>query len=161
MKRYTKLNGSVEDVTIYPSVILGQEMHLQTYLGTYLYETILAQVAAGTITGAYQTLLNDYILRTTAWWTMLELIPSLYVKVDNGGLMIRVSDDTTTISQQDLVREMDSTRQKAHYYTDRLIRYLCANNELFPEYNTCRNGDLKPEREAYSVAGFEISKRRR
>lgn len=160
MKRYTKLNGSVEDVFIYPSVIIAQEKHAQTYLGSNLYDKIIAEVTAGTLTGDYQTLVDSYLRRSVMWWAMLELIPDMYVKVDNGGLMIRVSDDTTTISQRDFVRELDNARQNAHYYTDKMIRYLCANSELFPEYLTCDNGGIPAQRSVYSVAGLEISSKR-
>ena len=161
LKRYTKLNGSVEDVFIYPSVIVAQEMHLQTYLGSNLYEKIISDVEGGTITGVYQTLLDDYIRRAAAWWVVLELIPNLYTKIDNGGLMIRVSEDTTPISQRDFVRELDNARNKAHFYTDKMIRYLCANSELYPEYLTVPDGGIPAEKTVYNVAGFEISSKRR
>ena len=161
MKRYTKLNDSVEDVFIYPSVILAQEKNVQTYLGSNLYDKIIADVEAGTITGVYQTLLDSYIRRAVMWWTMLDLIPAMYVKIDNGGLMIRVSDDTTTISQTDYTRELNNARENAHYYTEKMIRFICANSSDYPEYNTCNTGDLAPVKSVYSVAGFEVSRRRR
>lgn len=157
LKRYTKLNEGVEDTYIYPSVTLAQEKHLQSYLGTALYEKIINDTASGSISGNYLTLRNDYIRRAVAWWTMVELIPDMYVKVDNGGLMIRVSEDTTTITQDDLRNEQDRARSNAMYYTDRMRRYICTNSELFPEYSEIEEGDIPAQKDVFPT--FEISRR--
>ena len=66
---------------------------------------------------------------------MVELIPSLYVKMDNGSLVLRVSEDTQTITPDDLHREVERARQNAQFYTYRMYQYLCNNSSLFPEYS--------------------------
>lgn len=51
----------------------------------------------GSIMGVYLILWNDYVCRVVVWWIMVEFISDMYVKVDNGGLMICVSEDIIII----------------------------------------------------------------
>ena len=88
---------------------------------------------------------------------MVELIPNLYVQLDNGGLVIRSADNTTQISQDDLHREIERARQNAQFYTSRMIAYLCANNALFPEYSSNTGADMTPETSVYYQNGMSVS----
>jgi hypothetical protein len=156
IKRNTHLNGSVEEGYMNPFITLAQDKYLQIYLGTKLFDKIKADVAAGTISGVYKTLLDSYCLKVVLWWYMVEAIPHFYVKVDNGGLAIRTSEDTTPINKGDLTRELDLARNNAQFYTERLIKYLCENSELYDEYTEEQEGGIYPERKTYSEAGYEI-----
>ncbi len=156
IKRYTHLNGSVEEAYITPFVTTAQDIYIQQYLGTKLLNRIKADVAAGTIAGNYKNLLDNYIRKALLWWYMVEAIPHFYVKIDNGGLVIRTSEDTTTISKADLTRELDIARNKAQFYTETMVKYLCDNTELFDEYTEEQEGGFYPEKRTFSEAGYEI-----
>lgn len=157
LKRMTSLNNSIEESYIIPSVILAQDVELQQYLGTKLLDKLKAEVKAGTLSGNYETLMDDYVRKMVVWWTMVNLIPSLYVKIDNGGLVIRTADNTSTISVDDLQREVDRARMNAQFYTQRLVDYLCNNSGLFPEYSQNTGSDMLPQLQAYSQNGLTIS----
>ena len=157
LKRFTHVNGSVEEAYIQPSVMLAQDKYIQSFLGTDLFTKLKTDIAASSLAGDYITLMNNHVRRVTLWWTMLELIPRMHVRLDNGGLVIRVSEDSQPITKGDLNRELDLARQNAQFYTDRMIDYLCENSSLFPEYSSNSADDVKPEKKAYYVAGMEIS----
>ena len=157
LKRFTHVNGSVEEAYIQPSVMLAQDKYIQSFLGTDLFNKLKTDIAASSLSGDYVTLMNNHVRRVTLWWTMLELIPRMHVRLDNGGLVIRVSEDSQPITKGDLNRELDLARQNAQFYTDRMIDYLCENSSLFPEYSSNSADDIKPEKKAYYVAGMEIS----
>ena len=161
MKRYSHLNGSVEEAYIRPQIMLAQDKYVQSYLGTDLLNRLKDDVMNGTLAGVYDTLLNDYVRKMCLWWTMVEMIPHLYVRLDNGGLAIRTSEDTTPVSKADLDREMNLSRDNAQFYTERLIDYLCVNSTSFPEYTSNVSPDMKPERSTYYDSGLEISSNRR
>ncbi len=55
---------------------------------------------------------------------------------------------------------MDNARENAQYYTQRMIDYLCNNTSLFPEYSDSEPGDILPEKNVYSVAGYEVGGRK-
>lgn len=157
VKRLTSLNGSVEDSIIVPAIILAQDKYLQAYLGTDLLNKLKSDISGGTVTGVYETLLDDYVRKATCWWTLVELIPNLYVRLDNGGLMIRSADNAQPISEQDLHREVERARQNAQFYTERLVSYLIYNSSLYPEYTSNTSPDMQPERISYNQNGMTVS----
>jgi len=157
IKRITNINGSIEDAYLIPSIILSQDKYIQLYLGTDLLEKLKSDISGAGLSGDYATLMNDYVRKSTLWWTMVELIPSLYVKMDNGSLVLRVSEDTQTISPDDLHREVERARQNAQFYTYRMYKYLCNNSSLFPEYSTNTGADMLAQPADYFQSGMSIS----
>lgn len=157
IKRITNINGSIEDAYLVPSIILAQDKYIQLYLGTDLLEKLKSDISGSSLTGDYATLMDSYVRKATLWWTMVELIPSLYVKMDNGSLVLRVSEDTQAISPDDLHREVERARQNAQFYSYRLYKYLCNNLSLFPEYNSNTGADMLPQPADYFQSGMTIS----
>jgi|TARA_R100000479_G_scaffold92544_1_gene45630 hypothetical protein len=157
LKRITQLNGAVEEAVMVPAIILAQDKYLQQYLGTDLLNKLKSDVAGSGPSGVYETLLDDYVRKTTAWWSMVEMLPNLYVKLDNGGLVIRTAENTTAIGPDDLHREIENARQNAQFYTTRMVEYLCHNQTSFPEYTSNTSPDMLPQRTAYYQNGMTIS----
>ena len=157
MKRLTQLNGGVEDAVMVPAIILAQDKYLQQYLGTDLHEKLKADISGGTLTGNYEVLVDTYVRKVAVWWAMVEMLPNLYVKLDNGGLVIRSAENTSPIGEDDLHREIENARQNAQFYTTRLVEYLCYNQSLYPEYNSNSGADMSPEFSAYYQNGMTIS----
>ena len=157
IKRITNINGSIEDAYLVPSIILAQDKYIQLYLGTDLPEKLKSDISGSYLSGDYATLMDSYVRKATLWWTMVELIPSLYVKMDNGSLVLRVSEDTQAISPDDLHREVERARQNAQFYSYRLYDYLCHNSGLFPEYSTNTGADMLPQPADYYQSGMSIS----
>lgn len=157
LKKYTAITDAVDPNIIRPAIYLAQDKQITNYLGTDLMNKIKADVSAGTLSGDYETLLNDYVLKSLLWWTMVELYPSLLYKHDNGNLVSRQSEDTTPVTKGEMESLKESARDNARYYTNRLVDYLCYNSELFPEYTSNTNNDIKPDRNPYGKSSFLIS----
>ena len=157
LKRVTQLNGGVEEAVMVPAIILAQDKYLQQYLGTDLLNKLKADIRDVSLAGVYETLVDDYVRKATAWWSMVEMLPNLYVKLDNGGLVIRTAENTAAIGPDDLHREIENARQNAQFYTTRLVEYLCANLTSYPEYSSNTSPDMLPQRTAYYQNGMTIS----
>ena len=157
LKKYTAITDAVDPNIIRPAIYLAQDKQITNYLGTDLMNKIKADVSAGTLSGDYEILLNDYVLKSLLWWTMVELYPSLLYKHDNGNLVSRQSEDTTPVTKGEMESLKESARDNARYYTNRLVQYLCYNSTLFPEYTSNSNNDIKPDRNPYGKSSFLIS----
>jgi hypothetical protein len=92
-------------------------------------------IAGNTLSGDYQTLVDDYARRVVLWWTMVEALPSLTYKVDNGTLVQRTSEDSSPVSDVVFKDMLNRARANAEYYTALMVDYLCANSSEFPEYS--------------------------
>ena len=144
LTKYTQLNEAVDTNLIRPAIYLAQDKYIQLWLGTDLMNKIKSDIQNNTIAGNYATLLNNYIVKPTAWWTMVELYPSLVYKLDNGNVVSRQSEDTTPVTKGELDSLVDKARDNATFYTQRLVDYLCDNNSLFPEYTSNTFPDISP-----------------
>ena len=158
-KRVTQLSGTIDESWFVPSIILAQDKYVQIYLGTALYEKLKTEVSGGAaIPEPYLTLLDTYVRKVTAWWSMVELIPNLYVQIDNGGLVIRTSENTAAITPNDLNRQVEMARNSAQFYTKQMYRYLSSNTYLFPEYTSNSGWQISPEPAVYNQNGFTITR---
>lgn len=158
LKKYTQLNEAVDTNLIRPAMYLAQDKFITLYLGTNLSNKIKSDIENNTLAGVYETLLNEYIVKPTAWWTMVELYPMLVYKHDNGNLVTRQSENTTAISQSDLSSLRDMARDNAEYYTQILVDYLCANSSSYPEYSTNTSPDKTPIRVVNRQSQIAISR---
>ena len=146
LKKYTQLNEAVDTNLIRPAIYLAQDKYITLWLGTNLSNKIKDDIENNTLAGVYETLLNEYIVKPTAWWTMVELYPMLMYKHDNGNLVTRQSENTTAITQGELSALRDMARENANYYTQMLVDYLCANSGSYPEYSTNTSPEKTPLR---------------
>ena len=144
LKKYTQLNEAVDTNLIRPAIYLAQDKYITLWLGTNLSNKIKDDIFNNTLAGVYETLLNEYIVKPTAWWTMVELYPMLMYKHDNGNLVTRQSENTPAISPGELSALRDMARENANYYTQMLVDYLCANSGSYPEYSTNTSPEKTP-----------------
>ena len=157
IKKYTTINGSVDPNILYANVYLAQDKWVLPFLGTDLMNKIKTDVAANTITGIYQTLLEDYVQKALLWWLMCEVTPSLCYRMDNGTLVQRQSEDTVPISDAVMKDMMDRARQNAEFYTRILVDFLCHNSSLLPEYTSNTFPDTSPRTDVTNTWNYYFS----
>lgn len=160
IKKYTTLTTAVDVNIITPAVYLAQDKSIQRFLGTELFNKLKSDISNNNLSGDYATLMDEYVLKATLWWTMVELYPSLLYKLDNGNLVSRQSEDTTPVTKYEMESLRDAARDNARYYTKRLVDYLRFNNNLFPEYSSNKNNDIFPDRNPYGKSNFLITNSR-
>ena len=126
-------------------------------LGTDLMNKLKDDVAAGTISGDYQTLLEDYVQKMLLWWVLLDVTPNLCYRMDNGTLVQRQSEDTVPISDAVMKDMIDRARQNAEHYTTRLVDYLCHNSSIFPEYSSNSWPNVSPRTDVTNTLNYQFS----
>jgi hypothetical protein len=77
--RNSIIDGNVDTDKFIQFIKLAQQIHIQNYLGTELYNKISTLITSGDIDEAeyadYKTLLNDYIQPMLIWWSQVDYIP--------------------------------------------------------------------------------------
>ena len=131
----TPLGGNVDPDKVIPFVKTAQDKYLLIALGTVLYNYLQAQVAAGTLTGVYKTLVDDYIIDTLVHYAMVEALPFLAYSIGNTGITKNLNSEQGASPAKN---EIDYLLQKelatAQFYSERLVTYLIAQNSLYPQY---------------------------
>ena len=135
----------------------AQDMHIQNYLGTQLYKKLQSLIVSGEIDDAgneaYRELLSDYIKPMLAWYTQSEYIPFAAYTMSNGGIFKHRSENSDEISREEIAGLASRANDKALFYTDRFLNYICANKSDFSEYNESTD-DMSPDKDISSFGWF-------
>ena len=149
LKDSTAIGGNVDMEFMLPYIKVAQKKYIETKLGTDLFEALQTKITAGSLTGAYQTLVDDYIQDALVHFAFYECLPFLRFKVSNGNIYSKTSETGTALSTEEAQHLREEVRNTAEYYTERMIEYICNNNSSFPEYSTNSGADVTPDRNAY------------
>lgn len=146
LKRFTDINNAL-DIDLISSVIReAQIVHITRLLGTKLYDRIIDDVDNGTLTGDYKTLVDDYIQDSLLYWSYYESLETIYLRPRNAGLVVPQGGENNSAADIALYdKKRQSVKNKAEYFSERLVDYLCFNESVYPEYNQNVNDDIYPD----------------
>lgn len=145
---FTSANGNIDNDKLLPFINQAQDIHIQNYLGTDLYNKIQGDITAipQTLTGNYLNLVNVYIKPMLLHWSMVEYLPFAGVNIANGGVYTKNPENSTALSREDIEKLVERTRTTAQFYTNRFIDYMQNNAQsLFPEYYSNSQEDMYPD----------------
>jgi hypothetical protein len=142
---FTAANGSIDNDKLLPFINQAQDIHIQNYLGTDLYDKIQADIVAGTLAGVYLTLVTDYVKSMLLHWSMVEYLPYAGVNIANGGIYTKNPENSTALSKDHVDALIEKSRDTAQFYTRRFIDYMTYNLSSYPEYQSNSNDDMYPD----------------
>jgi len=156
IKKDTALGGSVDDNIIMPYILLAQDMFILPVLGTDLDAKLKAEIQAGSLAGAYKTLVETYIQPALVQFSFTELAPFLRLRFVNNSVVVMGDTDTgSSATYEDIKPLMDRSKDAAEFYRQRLIDYLRNNSSSFSEYTSNSGSDLDPTVNNY-FAGINL-----
>jgi hypothetical protein len=143
--KYTALNGNVDTDKFIQFIKIAQDIHIQNYLGTKLFQKLQADVIANTLAGNYLTLVTTYVKPMLIHWGMVEYLPFAAYTIANKGVYKHSSENSENVDKKEVDFLIEKERQIAQHYTERFISYISCNNNLFPEYYNNQNSDVFPD----------------
>ena len=158
IKRYSIMDGSVDQDLFLTFLETSQEMKIKPVLGTKLYDRLQEGIVNDDLTADEQTLLDDYVNKTIIFYASADYLPFAGVKISNGGVFRHTSENSTTVSKEDIDVLKKLTTSKAEYYRNELIKYLCNNSSLYPEYSQNTSGDIYPDKSRDYSGGWYFGK---
>lgn len=161
VKRRSNIKGNVDDDKIVQFIEKSQELHVQNYMGTNLYEKVQGLLEADTIddagNSAYKTLWTEYIKPMACWFAIGDYLPWAMFEIDNSGINKKFSQSSDPITLEELDRLNNEADNAAQFYTQRFIDYVCANLDSFPEYSTTsNNSDMHPDGDVSYGGGWVL-----
>ncbi len=145
--RNTALGGNVDTDKFIQFIKIAQEIHVQNYLGTKLYNKISEDIIADTLTGDYLALVNTYVQPILIHFAMMEYMPFAAYTIGNGGVYKHQSENSTTVEKNEVDYLVEKERKIAEYYVQRFVDYMSFHQSNFPEYNSNTNEDIYPDRD--------------
>lgn len=139
------IDGNVDTDKFIQFIKIAQDIEVQNYLGTDLFNRISADIIAGTLSGDYLNLVNDYVQPMLIWWAQVNYIPYAAYQIKNGGVFKHTSENAESASRSEVDYLVQKARNTAEYYTRRFVEYMNFNSNLFPEYNSNSDSDVYPD----------------
>lgn len=132
----TPLNGEIDADKLIPFLRTAQEKYILNLLGTILYDKLQADILAGSVTGDYQTLLQDYVKPTLIWYGCTEYIPFSSIDFKGSGAVKHLSEQSTAPTKIELDYLLSKALNNADYYATRMQDWLIATSNAggIPEY---------------------------
>jgi hypothetical protein len=150
LRRKSIIGGAVDADKFIQFIEVAQDIHIQNYLGTKLYNKISTLIVNDTIDDAgnavYKTLLNDYLTPMLIWFAQSDYYMFASYQVSNGGVFRHRSESSETPSMQEIKSLVDSSRDKAEFYVRRFLDYMDNNNNSYPEYNDVNEDGMYPDK---------------
>lgn len=143
--RLTSLNGNTDTDKFIQYVKIAQDIHIQNYLGTNLFDKIKSDIENDTLADPYLTLLEVYIKPMLIHWAMVEYLPFAAYTIANKGVYKHSSENAENVDKIEVDFLVNKERSIAEHYTERFIQYMNFNQIDFPEYNTNNNGNMFPD----------------
>jgi hypothetical protein len=142
--RFTAMNGAVDPDKFFQWIKTAQDLHIQNYLGTRLFEKLKTDIENGTLVDPYENLLDTYIKPMLIHYAMIEYLPFASYVIGNKGVFKHTSETGEVVGKDEVDSLIEKERDLAQHYTQRFIDFMCFNQSSFPEYNQNSNGDVYP-----------------
>jgi hypothetical protein len=146
LKSNTILNGNVDTDLFIQFIKIAQQMHVQNYLGTKLYNAITTKINASTLTGDYLDLVTEYVQPMLIHYAMVDYLPFANYQIRNGGVFKHRSENSESTTKEELDILVQKHRTFGDFYAKRFVDYMSINgSSKFPEYWTNSNNDMYPD----------------
>jgi len=148
--KFTSMNGNIDTDHFIQYVKIAQDKHIENYLGSDLINKIKEDIVASSLAGDYLNLVNNQVKPALLHWTMVEFLPFSNYTIANKGVFKHTSENSDSVTKEEIDYLIEKERNTAQYYTDRLIDYLTFNaSSKFPEYYSNNNEDVYPDKDIF------------
>ena len=150
LRRKSLVGGTVDADKFIQFIEVSQDIHIQNYLGTNLYNKMQDLVVNDQIdlpaNAAYKTLLNDYLTPMLIWFAQSDYYMFASYQVSNGGVYKHRSESSETLSMQEVQYLVENSRNKAEFYTRRFLDFMIYNSGDYPEYTSNNADGMYPDK---------------
>ena len=140
LKAFCDINENLDVELLLPNIQISQD-YLQTIIGTKLYKHLLNAIENETLNSDEVTLLEDYIQPSLLHRSYYEAIPSLWIRVMNKGIIQGNTEQGTSVDAGSMKYLRNIQENRYQFYNQRLLDWLNAKSNLYPQYNTYNSND--------------------
>ena len=144
------IDGNTDTDLFIQYVKIAQEIHIQSALGSKLYNKISEDIASGNVIGDYLALVTDYVQPMLIHYAMVDFLPFCAYQVKSGGIYKHSSENSETVNKDEVDFLVQKERNFAEHYTRRFVDFMCFNSTKFPEYLSNTDSDIRPDKDSNS-----------
>lgn len=161
VKAFSTLNQNLDMALLVSTIYMGQELGLQTLIGTLGYDYYMnlvksVQLSGGTMSQPDRIMLDDYIAPYLIHRAYYEAIPEIFARKMNKAITIGNTEQGTSIDIKGMsyLREIEQGRYE--FYAQRLLDRVQAFPSDYPWYYQYTQKDGMPSTSQTYFAGIHI-----
>jgi len=147
--KFTAVNGNLDADKFMQFIKIAQDIHVQNYLGTQLFDKLKQLIVDGDVDDVgnedYKNLLVTFVKPCLIHWAMTEYLPWAAYTISNKGVYKHGSENAENVDKNEIDFLITKEKIIAGSYAEKLIDHLINNSALYPEYNTNGAGDTFPD----------------
>jgi len=154
IKADTTVSKNVDDQYLNEAILAMQDINIHPKLGTTLYDELKAEVIADTLAGVNKTLMDSYIRPALKWYVRAEVQYEVAYKVMNKGVVSQDGEHSNPVSRRDIDILAERDINKAEWYINQMINYLCENSSSYPSYENPDSGVdvIQPDTNSFTTS---------
>jgi hypothetical protein len=153
--KFTTMNGNVDTDKFIQYIAIAQDIHLAEYLGSDLLEALQTKIENNELTGQYKLLVEKYCKRILIHYAMVEYLPFSAITISNKGVYKHTAENSEVVSKTEIEFMIQKEKSIADNYAKLMVRYLCKNNTLFPEYKWDSENEINPSHQV-NIGGWYL-----
>jgi hypothetical protein len=134
LKAFTSINQNVSPADLIPYILQSQDIVLQNYIGATYYIQLKNQVVTGTVSPDNQFLLDNYIGNAMCNWGLFYALPFLKYKIFNKSVVSPTSENSESITLEELKFLMEQVRSAGETYMKRMIEWMVLHPGAYQAY---------------------------
>jgi hypothetical protein len=160
LKRKSIIDGNLDEDKLIQFVEVAQDVHIQNFLGTKLYDKLQTLITGGTLDDSanakYKTLLNSYIKPMLIWYSQYSFIPFAAYQISNGGIFKHTSESSQSPTTDEIDKLTAKAKDFADFYTNRFFDYIDDKSSDFPEYVGSQDDGMYPDKDNNALSGWVL-----
>jgi hypothetical protein len=152
-KTRTSLHTNVDPKIIRPDIKYAQDVYILPVMGTAQFARLQDGIDNNNLTADETTLIELYITDALIYYTLAEMGETLSFQFWNRGVQVKIGENNTQPTIQEIIDIRNRHRIRAEYYANRLKLYLRENQAIFPLINNPGNGvdTVLPEKSTFTM----------
>jgi hypothetical protein len=129
-----------------PFIEFAETAHLrEDILGEALYDAIIAEIEAGTLSGSNETLCTNYLYNLSGWYSLFEASPFILFRSSAKGVTKMYSENSQALDKDEFAIYRQSILDKAMFFRNATLKYLENNETSYPLWRTQYYGKTTDE----------------
>lgn len=137
MTNSTILSGNTDTDKYLFCILNTQLTTIEPLLGSELYDKVISDIEAETLTGFYLELYNDFIKPITKNEALAQYIEIASYMVDNAGIYKRSGENVEVVDKDEVQYLSGKYKSLAQMYVTRFEKWICKNPLV--EYKTIQD----------------------
>lgn len=134
LKSFTSINNNVSPLDLIPYILQSQDIVLQNYIGATYYIQLKNEVITNTVSADNQFLLDNYIGSALCNWGLFYALPFLKYKIFNKSVLSPTSENSESVTLEELKFLMEQVRSAGETYIKRMIEWMVLHPGNYQAY---------------------------